>query len=727
MGIMTIVSLVLGAMLIIGFLLGFWRSWQKSIVRFGFIMVSFVLALIFSSKLSKILMSKYVDGLVVSIFGLTLDFEEIAGSIAGDLLTEGSALTNFATALVNIAIKLLAFLIIFIALFVATFVIYSIISLIISVNKKKKAVGEEKVVVLERLIGSFIGLISTLILCMVLFTPVFGVMNVCDKFLKTDTSASASAYTETSVVAGKFYTENEKIGKVEGYLEKYDKIRKNYKKSFAGIIFKYTGVDAIGKITFNNVTTINQNGIRVNFTDECVNVINIYNIYKENFVKDKFDLATEKSVNATQNIYNIVRDSEVLRTFVVDLVPKMATKWSNGEKFLNMELPVSGDTKDIVLELLGVYKSDDFGVLDRNISVMFDVIKVANNHEVLASVNGGSSILDVIDKEGFVKDEINALATTPELKRALPNVMTTMVKLSYKSVLEDPGTKLDQEFTQEKLSQIVWKDEAELTQTMISSMFKFFDTDDIIDCLSDFGVVIDASRKSKILSKPIKILMLDYIDAKVTTLGASKQTLLNAINNEWDNPDFKYEDLFATIETTAKVAKELESMEMTDLKDTIKSLIENDSDGKVKDTIKEAINNGALNALVGDSTKAGVYEDILFEVLDTTDSSSVDKDLQAGQVIVDIINSPASSGNSVLDNYGNAETSDEDKAEIVVETLISSDTVMGVLEKEKDKGSSSEVKSYIGDLSTNDRTALLGAINKVGDANKKQTLLALFG
>ena len=116
----------------------------------------------------------------------------------------------------------------------------------------------------------------------------------------------------------------------------------------------------------------------VNFTDECVNVVNVYNIYKENFVKETFDLSTEKSVDAMQSIYNIARDSEVLRSFVVELVPKMATNWSNGEKFLNMELPITGDNKEIVLDLLSVYKSSDFNVLDRNIAVMFDVIKIAN-------------------------------------------------------------------------------------------------------------------------------------------------------------------------------------------------------------------------------------------------------------------------------------------------------------------------------------------------------------
>ena len=69
-----------------------------------------------------------------------------------------------------------------------------------------------------------------------LAVPVFGIMNVCDKFLKEDTKSEASAYNETCVIAGKFYTDNDNIGQVESYLEKYDNFSKKYKKSFAGSV-----------------------------------------------------------------------------------------------------------------------------------------------------------------------------------------------------------------------------------------------------------------------------------------------------------------------------------------------------------------------------------------------------------------------------------------------------------------------------------------------------------
>ena len=92
------------------------------------------------------------------------------------------------------------------------------------------------------------------------------------------------------------------------------------------------------------------------------------------------------------------------------------------------------DAKEIVVEILKVFDTKEFVVLDNNIYVLIDAIKVANSHEVIASINGGAEVLDVIDRDGFVKEEILTLSTTSEFKMALPNIMTTTIKIAYRSV-----------------------------------------------------------------------------------------------------------------------------------------------------------------------------------------------------------------------------------------------------------------------------------------------------
>lgn len=730
MSVFSIVSLVLGVLLLVGFFIGFVRSWKKSLIRFALFVVSFLLAMVFSGSLSNLLMTKFVDGLILSIFGLTIDFEEIVGDIAGDLLGEGSAMTNFATALMNVVIKLLAFLVLFIVLMIITLIIYYIIVAVISSREKKKSIGKVKPKIWEKFIGGFIGIVSSLVICLALFTPVFGVMNVCDKFLENDNGASAYA-SEQSFVAGKFYTEDENIGKVETYLQKYEGLRTEYKKSFAGIMFTYTGVDALGKATFDNLSTVNKNGLKLNLTNECVNLINVYNIYKDNFLESKFDLSTNKSVEALQDIYNIAKKSEVLRSFIVDLVPKMASKWVNGEEFLGMEMPVTGDAKDIAIEILSVFNTDDFEIIDENINVLFDSIRIANNYDVISDINSGSEILDVIGKDEFVESEINNLSKTPEFKRALPRVLTVTIRIVYKQTIGEPVGESLENLTPKDLSQteqasIVWNTESSKIQTIVGKLTNFIKTNDVLNNLTNFGVVIDNARTSKILSLPVKTLMYDYINNKITGLGEAKSTILSAINDNWTSENYSYTSLFATVETTAKVAKDLESMELTDMKDALSDVLNNPD---VKNTISSAIENGVLDELIGNDEKAGVYKDIITSVLESDVTIDVEKELEAGQVIADIINKSSGSDGSSMFEDGRA----LEEASQAVDALANSEAVMKVIEQENQKSDEdSVVKGYIESMNESDKTAFETAIKGMtteteADKNKQEALAELFG
>lgn len=557
-------------------------------------------------------------------------------------------------------------------------------------------------------------------------------MNVCDEFLKSENSgddaAVAAAFVDNSLVCGKFYTEDEKIGKIEGYLEKYDKIRNEYKHSFAGVMFTCTGVDALGKTTFNNLSTVTQNGVKVNFTTECVNIGNIYNIYKTNFVEDKFDLSTEKSVNATKSIYNIAKNSEVLRSVIVDLVPKMADKWTSGEKFLGMELPVSGDMQEIVIELLEVFNTSDFEVIDRNINVAFDAINVANRHNIIADVNAGASVLDVIDRENFVEDELNTLATTPEMKRALPDVMVTTVKLAYNSVIEsEPSEPLEQEFTQEDIAAITWNDEALRMQTIVTKMFEFFDTKDVINNLTNFGVVIDTARQSKVISKPVQILMYDYINLKVGDINSNaKNILLTAIKDSWTSENYSYTSLFATVETTAKVAQNLENKNLTDITNSLENIKNNDA---LKQTVQDAIDSGVIKDLVNDETKAGVYKDMINSVLDSNDEDlNVNNEMKAAQVVSDIVNKSSNAEGSASSMFaGTTQEEKNQEAKTSVEVLANSNAIMDMLETENAKPSSA-VNNYIENMNAEDKLAFQSAINGLDDSNpNKSKLETLFG
>lgn len=723
MNLVTIVSIALGVLLLIGFLIGFVRSWKKSLIRCCLLILSFLLAFLLSSKVSSLLMDKFVDGLVISIFGLTLDFESIVGDIAGDLFSEGSALTNLTTAIMNIFVKLIAFLILFISLMIVTLIVYYIIVAIMHKRKKKKSVGDNKTKIWERLIGSFVGMIGALIVCLALFTPVFGVMNVCDKFLEEEQpAATAAAYSPNSLVCGKFYTEDEKIGKVEGYLEKYDQLRTDYKNSFAGFIFKYTGTDALGKSVFSKLSTVTRGGVKVNLTEECVNVVKVYNLYKVNFIENEFNIANNQSVEALESIYGIAKNSEAMRSIIVDIVPNMASKWTNGEKFLGMEIPVTGDMQEIVIDLLTVFNTDSFDVIDRNMEVAFDAIKIANNYNVIRDVNNGEELTDVISKNGFVREEINNLAKTAEFKQVLPSMLTTTIKVVYRTEIQEPGTRLDQDFTQEQVAQITWSDEADKVQSIVSKMMAILEKEDVVDSLGEYGEVIDIARKSKVLSKPVRVFMQDYIDLKTTKLNASvRGALVDAFNDKnWSDSNYSYTTLFTTVQVTAKVANNAGDKDFSDI--PMGELIKNED---TKKTLQDAVDKGIIGDLVEDEKKAAIYEDMVKEIISDENAGDVDKDMAAGSVVSDIINK-SDNENSMF-----SEENREAEAEQAVKDLTSSDAVMKVLKSEAAKSKTSEgsdIKDeYIKNMNDADKEAFQNAIDGMADGDDKTALQELFG
>ena len=560
-------------------------------------------------------------------------------------------------------------------------------------------------------------------------------MNVCDKFIESgNSSASALAYSGTSYVGGKFYTEDEKIGQVESYLKKYYDLRNDYKKSFAGVVFTYSGVDAIGKSTFTSLSTTTEKGLKVSLTNECVSIANVYNEYKENFEEKEFEIATEEGVRAVQNLYGAAKGSEVLKSLVVEVVPKLVQKWENDEKYLGIEMPVSGDMKEIALDILEVFNTDDFNTMDENINVLFEAMSVANENGVLEATKNGGSITNVIDRGTFVKDEILVLAESSRFKQALPQVLTTVVKIAYKDAIGDPGTSFDQLFTQEQIAALDWNREAENMQTIVSGIYKFIDSDNVIDNLGEIGEVIDASRESVILSTITKTFMVDYIENNVSDseVGAdAKATLIDSVTNDWTNKDYSYKTLFNAISKTAKIAEsitaeDVQDMGFDELSEVIRDLIVNDKDGQVKDTIKTAIGDGVLENLLGDEELASAFGDMIVTLLDNTTEATVETDLDACQVIANIINCAENNEGSVLDKYPADVEHDKTSADVMVETLTKSEAVMSLLITESNKVDS-VIKAYIDNLKLSDRTSIQTAIEKLENGDNKTALSKLFG
>ena len=692
----SIVSVALIGLLIIGFILGFARSWKKSLVRFGIITGCVLFSLLLTKPISSLIMNNYVNGLVVSIFGISVNFEEIANEVLGDssfvadLFAPNSVTTKVATAFMNVVVNLLIYVVIFIALFLISFVIYSIISLVVTIRKKNSPEEQKPVKIWERFIGGGIGIFGILLMCLVLFTPVFGVMSVCNGFIEKD-NQTANAYNATNFVSAGLYYKNTPVEKVESYISEYVELKEKYDKSFAGFVFKWTGTDFLGRTAFEKLTVVKYEGLTFDFVPECINVIGFYNQYKTTFIKNKFELSNTSSVNNLKDLYSYTKESEVMRSYVVELVPKFSEKWANDQKYFGMDFPVQGDLAPVAKKTLNVFNTTSYTQIDQAIEIVFEVVDTANNYNAIADYKNGEDVEKILTKnDTLVKEEIVVMSKSSRFRKQLPEIMTAMIELEYKKMVGDPTGKFETPSVDTEA--VDWNREADIMQFISNNMFKVYlenkeaENDDVLrNNLTEIGMSIDKARESQIIKDNFKIFMTDYIKSSNFNMKESvKLYALELIEENWEDPTYRFEDSFSALEETAKMAEGVKDMDFDSMKTTLTNIVKNENS---KEALKHAINNGVIDDLAqGNQTNADVMKEMMLSFTEISSNeetveNDVDATIKAGNEISDLVDA-SQSPTKTFEYEGETEEEKREDATKMMENIAGSKTVMNNISKD---------------------------------------------
>ncbi len=743
--IITITTVSVLSLMLIGFLIGFLRNWKKSLIRLGILVVCLVAAIFLSPVIAGAIMGKVVKGMVLTIFGFSVNFEEIAKgmvdeSFANDLMSTNGTTTELATALMHVTLNVICFISIFIVLCVVSWIIYAIVFAVIG----RKHKGQEKIRDGRywglKTVGGFVGLVGGVVVCFAFLTPVFGAMNICNKFIAEANTNTASAAAPTNYLCGElYYKEDEKIGKVEGYIEKYANFKKLYDKSFVGTLFNITGVSKVGTSTFNYLTNVKSNGLKVNVTNEFVSMIKVYNSYKETFVAKKFDLADNECVDNLKNLYNLACKSEIVKSYITELVPKLSEKWINGEKFLGISLPVTGDYEKLAKDALVVFNTNSLTRINDNVMMLLDAIKVSNSNGFTKSIRENQELTEYLNNNNkFVKEEILTLAKTSEMRSALPAMINDFMEIAHKQIIGGEADYSSYRLTQEEIDALVWENEATILQNLTNSLVQVYmntkdttEADVLINNLKKIGYVIDESRNSKMISKPLKPFMISYINSDKFNLSAStKTTITDTIDKEWNNLDFKFEDMFCAIEEAAKVAKKIndgaENVSLNDLSNVLENILTSDNPAadSVRNTVKEILKSDTISQMVGENKEAQVLTDMLDALIDCKDKDEIRSGIKAGQEIVNIVNDSKNSGGLVLS--GTTPEEKKENAKQVIENIAGSNLVMGLLE-----GAASDDQSAIKQITSTvggDAEILKGTISGANISEENKAILnKLFG
>ena len=709
MSLLSVISIILIGLLLIGFFLGFARSWKKSLVRFGIILGCVLASILLTNVFSTMIMNNYVNGLVVTIFGFSVDFEGLAVEVLGDssfvadLFGSNSVTTKVTTAFMNAIVNLLVYIVIFVILFLISFIIYGIVSIIVTIKKKSDDENVKPVKIWERFIGGGIGVFGILLMCLVLFTPIFGVMSICNEFIEKD-KKTASAFVGTSYVsAGLYYQNNKSVEKVESYISKYISMKEEYDKSFAGIVFKYTGTDFFGREAFGKLTKVQCEGLTFDLVPECVSIVKAYNQYKKTFVQTKFELSNEASVEELEVLYSITKDSEVMRNYVVELVPKFSEKWLADQKYFGLEYPIKGEVGRVSKRMLNVFNTSSYGQIDENIGVVFEVIKISNKNNVIKDYKNGVAFEKIVtNSDTFVHDVIVAMSKSARFRRELPGMMIEMMEVEYNKTIGDATGKFV--VPNINVDNVDWNKEADIMQFISTNMFKFYleaketqSNDALRNNFTEIGMSIDKARQSAIIADSFKVCITDYImSSKFNAKDSVKNYALELIEKNWNDPTYRFEDSFAALEETSIMVDGLKEMSFAGMKEALTNIVKNENS---KEALKNAIESGVIEDLAGgDQTKADVMNELLLSFMEIPSNSEtmngdIDSTIKAGNEISDLVDASNSTNKEFVYE---GETEEEKKADAVqmMENIASSKTVMNSISK-NDSASAQVIDSLV--------------------------------
>ncbi len=768
MSLMGLVTSVFVGLVFIGLFLGFFRGWKKALVRTCVLIGCVVLSIIFAPIISRFFMSKITDGTKIVIFSQTIDMEEtlngmIKGAELGELFADGSVTNELILAAANILINLVVFFALFIILEIFSLIVYWIVCIVLKIKGREdkeeaEADGEKSQAALEverdgkywglKALASALGVIGSIVITFALMIPVFGVMDVCSGLVRDEQKQeeTASAATINNYLsAGLYYTEDDKIGKIESYIEKYVNLKRSYDKSFFGKVMKYTGVGKLGTKAFSRLTTVKQGSLKVDLADEFVAITQTYNAYKDIFVKDNLDLSDNKDIEDLNNLYDEAVESEIIKEYIVELVPQMVEKWTNDETFLGIKNPVSGDWEEVVNASIVVFKVESINRITNNFKAYTKLITVANAYGVIDDIDDKKKIEDILlENDTFIKAEVLVLTSTVELRENASVILNEAFEVLYKDIVGEEKEFDSNTLTLSEIAELNknngWVKEAENIQNAVNEMLKVYEvvkvdssSQALSDELENVGVSIDYARKSKLISKPFKTFIYGFVDKKIDiddTDGA-KAELLENIETKWEDETFSYQKTYRTIQEATNVAKDIVSgdgdVSLDALAPAIKDII---NDGGSKEVVAGIIEKDLISEMVGkdDKATADVLSDILetFVTSEKVTNETIDNDIKAGDTVVKVVDNVKNNNGDL--KLGETETERNASADQIISDLISSEGMMETLTESANSPDGSAISDYTTQVNTEDKATLEAAISRADttEANK-ETLKKLFG
>ena len=729
----TIASVAL-VFLILGFVVGWVRGYQKSLTRFIIVLVVAVVAFFITPVITEAVLdfnlAKYgveVNGQVVATVEdyLIAQISQV-GEIA-ELMESSATLRAFVTALPAMLVNVVLFTVLFFLLKWISMLIYWIFAGIFF--NKKKLEGKSKV----KLVGAGVGTLQALIALAILLVPLFGFANIIntvqnefDQANSTSTAVVANAAAVSDTAPSE--NENEDI-QIEETVNEVSTYVGAFENTWVVKVYSAFGINKLSVSVFNELSKQEVNNVKTNLTTELSAVAKILP-YAQNLLNGGSEINTE-FVNNVDRIIDSAFSSPVLENIVSEVISSASAKWANGETFLGLEMPKIENNEGINNVISNVFNSlqnSTVATIRTDTDAIVSVLRILTEDDIISAMNSGntSDILNALSNENknTISDLVGAMLVSNTLKDVLPDILNVGLDYVYEALeIEVPAGQESSYKITVSADEVNWNTETAKIQTILGNIARVYADYDInyvqanqgkpeseqvslievID-FAKIGQALDSMKTSQLFDGPSQKIFESLLDNEMLS-GIIDEDIRNNLKDNWSkiNMEATFTSLNEVVNLAIKLSDTTQSVTKDDIANALETIV---SDGVSSDIVSSILTEKNLTNAGLDETTANSVSEVVSEIT----SSLAGKPEQEKQneidgiaTVVEIISKTQLSGETVV-----IENTDE-----TIESIANSTIITGLIESSS---------SVIGGLDLSNKIDETSKTNLETSINNNQTL-----
>lgn len=723
-------SIVISLFLIfvtLGFICGWFRGMNKSLVRLIIVLCIGVISFFTIPPLTKSLLEMDISKLNIVLGDVhVMTLQDLATDllrqipVVEDIIESSSTFETFIEILPQLILNVVLFVLFFFILKWFSMIIYWIIAGIFF--SKKKMAGKEK----HNFIGAVIGAVQGLIVVFVLLVPFYGVIETI-KPVASSIQEEQTVNNENKAFNSDIYyvtTENEEPETMNNSLTQIMDSIDNYTDEFDSVwvnkVLNFFGIKKLGVSMFNKLTTVETSGVEFSVMEEVKVIANAYP-YAKPIINDGLDVQDNEKLEGLKTAIDKLYKSKLLSNMVKEIVPEIAHRWSNGQAFCEVSKPKLEDEAmnvlfDALLLNLSVAEGDS---VKNDIDVTVDLLMIANDAQIIKTMSEEGDIMELLRKPenaNLISDIISKALESSTLKAVLPDVLNVGMNFVYDALDIDKDTIDDIDIDS---NDVDWDSEKTKLQTIFTNVVEMLNQIEMgeennqtaLESL-DFkllGTTFDSIRFSELLG-PSSIHIMEALMNSPEIIGENSETLqpfVTKLKTAWSGTE-PLAPTFESLGKALKLAKDMqtnaEDFKVDDLGEVLGKLA---TDETLKEVVTEVIKTDTLKELGLDETTAGVVNETISGVLDL-EGEELQTEIKAVEEVFVV-------ANKVL-NSDNSQTSEEpmidvNAAEGLVEALAGSTTILDAITKEDSAVKDLNISEKLDEDSKNNLSAQINALN----------------